>query len=608
MPNRSKMSLLLSALFLALSACGGRSTDTTVVQQGLPVAGGSGGSGTVVATLTDATFKDLTSFTITVTKVELENSGGNQVGIFPPASNAAATLTVDLLTLQGVHKILSVQAIPADVYTRVKLDYTGATAVDTQGVTQTINPNTGSITLVLKTPLIVLQNQQATFTLDFKVKDSLTPSASVSNAFQLAPVLAAQIQGKKLDLDEFEGQVTAVDAAAGTITVQVSASAGQGPRVVVGDITVKLDASTVVETRANALLTGNGAQTMAALQVGQEVEVKGVFDQGTVTAGRIEIEKNAPQALPAQPPVGGAPNTNAPAGTPAAPAPAAATAQAKPLRLRGLIARVTPTSLDVLVLKVARDPQGRLAGKSSLAVDLSQASLIKAHGSAGAIAKDALVVGAHVEVDGDLSASGNFKADELELRTQHLRGTIASIASAGNSLELTVSAVERRPASALSGLQQPLTVEVPSTATVSPAASAGGLSGLKVGDEVEVEGIFSTVTFGRFVAREIEAEAQEFKGKKVAQVSASGSLAFDLTGDGRDLGLTDPVTVRVTVAAGAQLFTKSDATGVITTITEADLRTLLSSGKGFDKVEVKGRLTAPQPPAFLADQVKVKLP
>ncbi|MBI4605220.1 MAG: DUF4382 domain-containing protein, partial [Planctomycetes bacterium] len=246
----------------------------------------SSGSGTVLLAVHDTPPESLTEFWITIEEITLVAADGSSVEVFPPASDPAATKTVNLLDLAGVASIVAVIEVPAGDYSGLHLEFDGASAkAGTEDVI--VVPDHGTVDVAFASPVTVTDGTLTALLVDFNVLASVTDGGP--GKVLLEPVLDVseddEDDGEESELSEFHGTVVSVDAEGGTFVVEVTTRQKPGDAPVsVGQVTVVVGPDTELED-----LDG-----LAALASGQEVEVEGTLkDDGTILASEVELKDPA---------------------------------------------------------------------------------------------------------------------------------------------------------------------------------------------------------------------------------------------------------------------------------------------------------------------------
>ena len=149
-------------------------------------------------------------------------------------------------------------------------------AVDTAASTVTITPNDGSADLVLNvTESTVIKRDDAVVTLaDLVVGDPV--EAKYDTASMVASKI--EVEGDEDNDAEIHGTVSAVDTAAGTVTITPSNGSP--------DVVLSVNDSTVIK-RNDVVIA------LADLQVGEMVEAK--YDPASMVASKIEVDDSPSQ-------------------------------------------------------------------------------------------------------------------------------------------------------------------------------------------------------------------------------------------------------------------------------------------------------------------------
>ena len=253
---------LVAAVALALAACGGSS------------GGGGGGpkTGALTVAVTDAASLELTSLELEVTGILLERANGG----FVPA--LGGPIAVDLVSLEGVSRVLSLVALPKGFYTKVHVRFaltnarahilgssSPATILDWDG---NALPPELTLPIALVGALEISANRHRLLELDFDLDQSVRVDQPNNTVF-LEPALVLRIDPTPAKELLVMGRLEKVKGNA--VTVGLEDEAG----LPLQSVKVKVDQDSVYQIDGVPLTGGPGRMALAALPVGTAVQVFG---------------------------------------------------------------------------------------------------------------------------------------------------------------------------------------------------------------------------------------------------------------------------------------------------------------------------------------------
>lgn len=218
------------------------------------------------------------------------------------------------------------------------------------------------------------------------------------------------------------------------------------------------------------------------------------------------------------------------------------------IEFKGVVTATAAGSATVRIQEVEEDPNGELAGLTSLSVGLGAADIQAEIGNADALD---VVPGERVKVRGLFNA-GSFEADRVRLRETRFSGTISAVSS--TSITLSPIKAEQLTIAGLSSR----TFEIGSNTEVKVEDELAIASGnLAVGQTVRLKAELDAGT-NSWQALKIQRNGAGFSGPAsgLSSISAGG---FTLTGDGTNLGLGDPATVPVVVTPNTKIVVKTNS-------------------------------------------------
>jgi hypothetical protein len=272
-------SVFILGCLLLLAACG---TDST---GGTTTIGGQTGAGRVVFTIKDAPLSQLQFLTIDITNATLQGIGGTpNFQVFPQAGSPAS-LTVDLLSLQGMGQLLSSAIVPAGTYNRLQIDYTNPQAQDFSSNPQVITSQTGFMNGMFVPNLVVTPGSLQSVLIDVDLSSAYHDQGGnqgfLTPTVQLTVLPAAQ----PLPLQRFFATVTAIDTQQDRFTADAFTWPTTGPQVPLGTVDVQCDANTTF-SGLGGISIGN---VTAQLTVNDHVEIEGVLLGAVIDASAVTL-------------------------------------------------------------------------------------------------------------------------------------------------------------------------------------------------------------------------------------------------------------------------------------------------------------------------------
>ncbi len=245
------------------------------------------GEGTLLLAIHDTPPADLTEFWITIQEVQVTQANGTELQVFPPAGDPTAEKVVNLLDNASASSIIASIPVPAGEYSEVEIRFDHASARAGEAEVLVV-PDHGDVEIHLQVPVTVTDGTLSALVLDFNLTSSLTDGGE--GKIFLNPVIEKDDDGdddgeeSDVELKEFHGTVASVDVASNSFVVNLSVHKRRGEETVTaGQVTVVVDEKTSYED----------TDGLAALQEGQEVEVKGdLREDGSVLASEIELKSN----------------------------------------------------------------------------------------------------------------------------------------------------------------------------------------------------------------------------------------------------------------------------------------------------------------------------
>ncbi len=274
--NPKKWHLAFVSLFLAtlVAGCGGGSMSNPVLPQ----------SGSVFVTGTDAPLASVVSFQVDVTGLTVSD------GTHPPVSVLSGTQTVDFARLNGLRTLIDLNSIPAGTYTTAavtlanpKISYlnvaTPPTNPPTRPTISTIVPpqaslSQSSVTINLRTPLVVMANDLIGLAFEFDLRKSIQVDAQGQVTGLVVPNLdlrAITPDAPEAFIDEFRAGVVSVDLTNKSFVIQ-------GPHG--RQFTVQTNAQTEFE----------GGEGLDQLTTNSIVQVSGALQRNSQTLLADEVE------------------------------------------------------------------------------------------------------------------------------------------------------------------------------------------------------------------------------------------------------------------------------------------------------------------------------
>lgn len=205
---------LTGFLLAVISGCAGNATNSNVQQQ----------MGNVFTLGTDAqpTFPSVVSFSVTITGITVNNSGGS----LPVLQNP---VQIDFARLSGLHDLLDLESVQPGTYDSVTI--TGSTPVigflDTTQMPPALNsinatPGTFSVTVQLPKTLTVDQNDLVGLLIDLDLRQTIqTQNGQVTGTITPTFDVRALISGdSEAEIDCFRGGVTNIDTSTSTFAME----------------------------------------------------------------------------------------------------------------------------------------------------------------------------------------------------------------------------------------------------------------------------------------------------------------------------------------------------------------------------------------------------
>lgn len=202
------------ALLIVAAGCAGNSSNSNVQSQ----------MGNVYTLGTDAqpTFPSVVSFNMTISGITVNNSGGS----LPVLLNS---VDIDFARLSGLHDLLDLEAIQPGTYDSVTI--TGNTPVigyldttQTPPALSTINatPGTFSVTVQLKNPLAVSQNDLVGLLIDLDLAQTIQTqngqvTGTITPTFDVRALISGDSEGQ---IDCLRGGVTSTDTSNSTFAME----------------------------------------------------------------------------------------------------------------------------------------------------------------------------------------------------------------------------------------------------------------------------------------------------------------------------------------------------------------------------------------------------
>lgn len=402
--------------------------------------------------VTDAPLSQLQSLTLDVSELKLVGSGVPDFVIFPAPGSSATTVTIDLLSLQGLNQILTSASVPVGTYLGLTMSYTNPQATDLSGVAQNVQSNGTEINGVLVPPLTVTASSMQSIQVDIDLQRSVIDLGG-NNVF-LAPVMLLRLVGasQSLPLQGLTGLVTSRDQANDRFRLGLrfnGGALGGG-----GQIAVQCDGQTSFTDTQGNMSTGG---VTATLMAGDLITLDGRLQAGSVIAADSVTLISRPGS--------GGPITGPPvaliAGTLLSVDSNASTVTLRVSRAFGPPSGGLPAPFQDLTVSVTGNTQIHRGATALTLADLTPGNFAR------------LVAG---------NATGSVAVDIAELPSR-VSGVVTSIqAGAGvngaDRVEFSPAAVNQIPASALSFLPGSLQVDVSAN------------FGLQVGSSIRVLAFF----------------------------------------------------------------------------------------------------------------------
>lgn len=215
MQIRNSIGVLVAVVLLAVvGGCGGSQPNSNVQPQ----------MGNVFTLGTDAqpTFPSVVSFTVTITGITVNNSGGS----LPVLAN---TVNIDFARLSGLHDLIDLEPVQPGTYDSVTI--TGSTPIigyldttQTPPALNTINgtPGTFNVTVQLSKPLVVDQDDLVGLLIDLDLAQTIgTQNGQVTGAVTPTfDVRGLTADDSEAEIDCFRGGVTNIDTSSSTFAIE----------------------------------------------------------------------------------------------------------------------------------------------------------------------------------------------------------------------------------------------------------------------------------------------------------------------------------------------------------------------------------------------------
>jgi hypothetical protein len=264
MPGAGLFGAVLGLLALVgLSACAGGSGDQPA-------------AGTVTLAMTDAPADELDALTVTIESATLIGSAGH-VDVPLPDGNP---ITLNLLDLDGINQILTTASVPADQYSKLRLEIRDASVTWPDGTVEhvTIVAN-GKVDLNFQGTVEIVEGGSVTLQMDFSAEDSLKLTETGSGRLILRPQIfvIAGMDAADPDnppVDDLRGVVESVDADARTFELRTLS----GSHIV------------IVVTDDTVIVSHDDEATFEDIQPGLPVHVEGSLQaDGTLVATVVHL-------------------------------------------------------------------------------------------------------------------------------------------------------------------------------------------------------------------------------------------------------------------------------------------------------------------------------
>lgn len=462
-------------------------------------------TGSVTFALTDAPSDDLSALQVEITEVRATDILGAPTRIFPAVPGE--TLVVNLLRLRDLHFLLGNHPVGLSAIDELVVSFENASAVDNAGNLLTVTPAAATVTVELDPP-IAIGRGNVFVELDFDVDDSVDDlTLGAGGSLTLNPTILVDVTTDRVrrDIDDVEGVVIEVESRRLVVALGF------------GDVTVRVDGSTEIETDDAELLTSSSVDLGDFFSSGDRVEVEGWYlpAENTILADKIELQDDD--------------------GT----------------RFEGVVVRVDTTAFDVLVTDTRNSG---LAVGSTQTITVAAGTAFEYKDPPADADAARLALGQRVQVRS--SPAAPTTAIEVELRKTRLEGLITSL-TADLGATLAVARVEGILVAAIPGYPSstPLVFEEARPAHVVAGAdvhlkghfhrSAAGVFDVQPnqgnndddddGDDTgEVADEFHATLSGSQVVPPVATEAS---GKAEFELDAEGTLSFEL-----EVGNIDDVT------------------------------------------------------------------
>jgi hypothetical protein len=397
----------------------------------------SDGTGRVTFALKDAPLSSLQSLTIDITRAVLHGvAGAPEFEVFPVAEGPAS-LTVELLDLEGLGQLLSSVEVPAGRYNKLTITYGNPQATDVADTPQVITQRQDFMIGQFRPHLIVTAGSEQSVLIDVDVRNSYHDMGG-NQAF-LTPLIqvATMPPTAAVPLQTFFATVLSTNAQEDSFTADAFNITGGGTPVPLGTVTVQCDPETVFDDGDGGITIGGVA---AMLAVNDEVEIEGVLVEGVIHAGAVTlvtsgaaVQTSSMQFQTAALPAG---------------------------RFSGTIMDVD-TGASTVAVRVQWSVGAAYTPFTDVVVDVLASTQVRRGPTVLSLGDLTPGNFCHVRTD---NVSGD--AVSIEEAPSFITGTVVSAnagagAGGANVIEFTPISVNRIPASTLAFVPSPLTVELP---------------------------------------------------------------------------------------------------------------------------------------------------
>jgi predicted small secreted protein len=245
-----------------------------------------GGSGTVTFAIKDAPLASLQTLTVDITKATLHGVGGTANFQVFPQQGSAGSITVDLLSLQGMAQLLSSASVPAGRYNKLQLDYTNPQATDFSGNPQVITTPTGFFEGQFVPHLVVTPGSLQAVLIDVDLSNAYHDMGG-NQAFLTPAIKLILLSGTTgAPLQRFGATVLATQPAQDRFSADAYTRPASGPPVALGTVQVQCDAATIFHDGQGSITVGG---VTAQLLAGDQVEIEGTLASGVIQAGMVRL-------------------------------------------------------------------------------------------------------------------------------------------------------------------------------------------------------------------------------------------------------------------------------------------------------------------------------